>query len=168
MIVSFSEAARQLGYKTRASLYRCRDDGRLDGYLAADGRIEMEPDGRRPLAQHLREVLQPQNRNGGEALNRGVQEAELAAERTRKLKLENDEREGLLVEVAALQPVLHSCFQQFNDAAHGMPARITDAIAAGIGGLDSEQRHRVRMILESECDRLTDDLAKSRTVVEDV
>jgi hypothetical protein len=52
--VTFSEAARQLGYKTRAVLYREKGAGRIEAYLTADRkRINMAPEGLPTLAEHL-------------------------------------------------------------------------------------------------------------------
>jgi hypothetical protein len=64
--VSFSEAAQLLGHRSRSTLYRMRDDGRLAGYLRPGGKggaqlLETHPEGRRPLAEWVPGVLGPQS-----------------------------------------------------------------------------------------------------------
>lgn len=63
--VSFSEAAAALGHRSRSSLYRMRDDGRLSDYLRPGGRggaalLELEPEGLPTLREWVRDTLQPQ------------------------------------------------------------------------------------------------------------
>ncbi len=73
--MSFSEAARVLGHKSRGQLYRARDDGRLAGYLA-DGGIELEPPGLPPLEQHMRATTRCHARPAGRSIPERVVTAE--------------------------------------------------------------------------------------------
>lgn len=66
--VTFGEAAAALGFKSRASLYRLRDSGRLADYLRPGGRggaqlLELEPPGKRPLREHVARVQRLQANN---------------------------------------------------------------------------------------------------------
>jgi hypothetical protein len=62
--ITFSAAARMMGWKSRSTLYRLRDGGRLDGYIrtADDGGtvLELEPEDLPPLEQHLRNEVRVQ------------------------------------------------------------------------------------------------------------
>jgi hypothetical protein len=63
--VSFSEAAAVLGHRSRSTLYRMRDDGRLSDYLRPGGRggaplLELEPEGMPTLREWVRGTLQLQ------------------------------------------------------------------------------------------------------------
>ena len=63
--VSFSEAAQLLGHRSRSTLYRMRDDGRLDAYLRPGGKggaqlLETHPEGRPSLAAWVEGVTGPQ------------------------------------------------------------------------------------------------------------
>jgi hypothetical protein len=154
MGVTFSEAARQLGYKSRASLYRLRDSGRLKGYLTPDGLLELAPKGLQPLADHLAAVLQPQRR----AEDRGQLEAELAGERARKLRIENDTREGLLVEVAALQPVLFRAARAARDHFMRLPKQMAHTAVAM--GLPPESRFELEQQWEEVVNAALDEYSR--------
>ncbi|MFM9089172.1 MAG: hypothetical protein ACKOPT_13755, partial [Cyanobium sp.] len=57
-LVTFTQAAEICGHKSRSSLYRLRDDGRLAQYLRPGGprgsqMLENEPPGLMPLAEHV-------------------------------------------------------------------------------------------------------------------
>lgn len=63
--VSFSDAAAAVGHSSRSTLYRLRDERRLDGYLRPGGRggaqlLELTPPGLPTLRQHLERILRPQ------------------------------------------------------------------------------------------------------------
>lgn len=68
-IVSFSEAAAALGFKSRSTLYRLRDQGDLAAYLrppASTGgaqRLELEPRGLPPLREAVARLIRPQVNN---------------------------------------------------------------------------------------------------------
>ena len=68
-IVTFSEAATVLGFKSRSTLYRLRDQGDLASYLrppASTGgapRLELEPPGLPPLRLHVERNVRPQVNN---------------------------------------------------------------------------------------------------------
>lgn len=68
-IVTFSEAATVLGFKSRSTLYRLRDQGDLASYLrppASTGgapRLELEPLGLPPLRLHVERNVRPQVSN---------------------------------------------------------------------------------------------------------
>jgi hypothetical protein len=64
--VTFSEAARICGHKSRSSLYRLRDDGRLADYLRPGGKggallLETHPPGRPSLVDWVEGVTGPQS-----------------------------------------------------------------------------------------------------------
>ena len=117
-VVTFTEAARLLGHRSRNQLYRARDDGRLAGYLA-EGGIELEPPGLPPLAVHLRNVTRchakPAGRSGpvraiaGPAAD-GVppyddSRARTEWERANLLEMERKVKEGELLERAQVEQV---------------------------------------------------------------
>ncbi len=63
--VSFSDAAAAVGHSSRSTLYRLRDERRLDAYLRPGGRggaqlLELTPPGLPTLRQHLERILRPQ------------------------------------------------------------------------------------------------------------
>ncbi|WP_411876612.1 hypothetical protein [Vulcanococcus limneticus] len=63
--VSFSDAAAAVGHSSRSTLYRLRDEQRLDAYLRPGGRggaqlLELTPPGLPTLRQHLERILRPQ------------------------------------------------------------------------------------------------------------
>lgn len=68
-IVTFSEAAKALGFKSRSTLFRLKDQGDLAGYLrppASTGgapRLELEPPGLPPLRLHVERSIRPQVNN---------------------------------------------------------------------------------------------------------
>lgn len=143
MNVSISEAARQLGYKSRSVLYRLRDSGLLDDYLDDDG-IELAPPGLPSLAEHLKAVLQPQRRaDPGERLDRGQLEAELTAERTRRLRMQNDLEEGRLIVAAELEPVLFRQGRAARDRFQRLPLEMAHKAVAM--GLPSEKRYELEL-----------------------
>ena len=57
---TISEAAKQLGYKSRSQLYRLIEDGSLKDYLYTDqkGRkyLLAEPEGRKPLLNWIKSI----------------------------------------------------------------------------------------------------------------
>jgi hypothetical protein len=61
--VTFSEAARRLGHKSRSTLYRLRDEKRIEPYLVKDqdGKVllELAPSGRPTLEAFLAGILDP-------------------------------------------------------------------------------------------------------------
>lgn len=133
--VSYGEAAHLLGYKSRATLYRMRDDGRLAGYLSSGGtRIELAPPGLPPLAQHVKAVIQPQQAKGkGRAGERGDLEAELTAERARKLRIESDVREGQLAVAADVRIELFRAARAARDHFLRLPRELAnEAITLGL------------------------------------
>lgn len=137
MGVTFSEAARQLGRKSRSVLYRLRDSGRLEGYLTANGSLELAPPGLPTLTEHLEAVIQPQRRAGsaqsGDRLDRGQIEAELSAERTRKLRMENDLAEGKLVVAAVMEQALFAAGRQARDTLLRLPLQLShEAVVLGL------------------------------------
>jgi hypothetical protein len=155
MGVTFSEAARQLGYKSRASLYRLRNSGRLEGYLTPDGLLELAPEGLPTLPEHLAAVRQPQRR----AEDRGSLEAALTAERARKLRIENDTREGLLVEVAALQPVLFRTARAARDHFLRLPKQMVHTAVAM--GLPVERQFELERHWEEAINAALDEYSRS-------
>lgn len=68
-IVSFSEAAKALGFKSRSALYRLRDQGALAAYLrepestSGAQRLELEPPGLPCLKEHVNRLIRPQANN---------------------------------------------------------------------------------------------------------
>ena len=68
--VTFSAAAAALGFKSRSTLYRLRDEGRLADYLrppASPGqaeRLEMAPRGLPTLQERIAQCIRPQATNG--------------------------------------------------------------------------------------------------------
>lgn len=67
-VVTFSEAAGALGFRSRGTLYRLRDSGRLADYLRPGGRggaqlLELEPPGERPLREHVARSIRLQGNN---------------------------------------------------------------------------------------------------------
>lgn len=69
-VVTLSEAAAALGFRSRSTLYRLRDAGQLERYLrppAGKGgaqRLELEPPGLPSLAVHVARCIRPQANNG--------------------------------------------------------------------------------------------------------
>jgi hypothetical protein len=70
-IVTFSDAAAALGFRSRSALYRLRDQGQLADYMRpaarAGGaqRLELEPPGVPHLREHVRRLIRPQINNAG-------------------------------------------------------------------------------------------------------
>lgn len=62
-VLSFKDAAAALGFRSRSTLYRLRDDGRLAEYLRPGGRggallLESDPPGLPSLKEHVASCLQ--------------------------------------------------------------------------------------------------------------
>ena len=58
---TYSETARILGYSSRSTLYKVKNDGWLKHYeVSIDGRnyLDLHPRGHSPLDQHLKGILQ--------------------------------------------------------------------------------------------------------------
>ena len=74
-IVTFSDAAAALGFRSRSALYRLRDQGQLADYLrpaaSAGGaqRLELEPPGLPSLREHVRQLIRPQINNVGRSVH---------------------------------------------------------------------------------------------------
>jgi hypothetical protein len=68
-VVTLSEAAKVCGFKSRSTLYRLRDEGRLADYLRPPSSpggaalLELTPPGRPPLAEHVNRCIRPQSNN---------------------------------------------------------------------------------------------------------
>jgi len=65
MLATFAEAAAHLGHRSRSTLYRLRDDGRLAAYLRPGGRggaqlLELEPPAAPSLREWVAAVVRPQ------------------------------------------------------------------------------------------------------------
>ena len=65
MLATFAEAAAHLGHRSRSTLYRLRDDGRLAAYLRPGGRggaqlLELEPPDAPSLREWVAGVVRPQ------------------------------------------------------------------------------------------------------------
>lgn len=65
MLATFAEAAAHLGHRSRSTLYRLRDDGRLAAYLRPGGRggaqlLELEPPDAPSLREWVAAVVRPQ------------------------------------------------------------------------------------------------------------
>lgn len=67
--VTFSEAARALGFRSRSTLFRLKDSGDLADYLRPPSSpggaplLELEPRGLPPLAEHVNRCIRPQANN---------------------------------------------------------------------------------------------------------
>lgn len=66
--LTFQEAAAALGFRSRSTLYRLRDDGRLAGYLVPGGKngaqlLDTEPPGLPCLSEHVARCLQMRRNN---------------------------------------------------------------------------------------------------------
>ena len=67
--VTFSEAAKALGFKSRSTLFRLKDAGDLADYLRPPSSpggaqlLELTPPGRPPLAEHVNRLIRPQANN---------------------------------------------------------------------------------------------------------
>ena len=67
--VTFSEAAKALGFKSRSTLFRLKDAGDLADYLRPPSspggaqQLELTPPGRPPLAEHVNRCIRPQANN---------------------------------------------------------------------------------------------------------
>lgn len=66
--LTFQEAAAALGFKSRSTLYRLRDGGRLAGYLVPGGKngaqlLDTEPPGMMTLTEHVARCLQMRRNN---------------------------------------------------------------------------------------------------------
>jgi len=58
---TYSETARILGYSSRSTLYKVRNDGWLKHYeVSIEGKkyLDLHPRGHSPLDQHLKGILQ--------------------------------------------------------------------------------------------------------------
>lgn len=67
--VTISEAAKSLGFRSRSTLYRLRDDGHLAAYLRPDGPtgrqlLELAPPGLPPLREHIARLVRLQANSG--------------------------------------------------------------------------------------------------------
>jgi len=67
--VTFSEAAKALGFRSRSTLFRLKDSGDLSEYLRPPSSpggaalLELTPPGRPPLAEHVNRCVRPQITN---------------------------------------------------------------------------------------------------------
>jgi hypothetical protein len=67
--VTFSEAAKVLGFRSRSTLFRLKDSGDLSEYLrpavspGGAALLELTPPGRPPLAEHVNRCVRPQANN---------------------------------------------------------------------------------------------------------
>jgi hypothetical protein len=127
-VVSFSEAAKALGFKSRSSLYRLRDEGSLSGYLrepestGGAQRLELEPLGLPSLREHVNRQIRAQANN---------------AERHRRvarLDLRWELVAGALGEALADCGGLQLCAAE----AHAIAMALPQALAEGFGGAGLE------------------------------
>ncbi|MCT0249766.1 hypothetical protein [Synechococcus sp. CS-205] len=70
-------------------------------------------------------------------------------------------RQGQLIEASKIRPLIFQRHRQFRDAVQNIPVRVVDSIAAIIGDLDTDQRHKIRTLVSTECRRVLEDLAKN-------
>ena len=67
--VTFSEAARVMGFRSRSTLFRLKDSGDLSDYIRPPSStggaalLELTPPGRPPLAEHVNRCIRPQSNN---------------------------------------------------------------------------------------------------------
>lgn len=143
--ITFSEAARRLGLRTRSSLYRLRDDGRLVDYLADGGGLIWQPPGLPSLADHIAAVSAPRGQHrrqaegdggsGGESIAsiRAKAEARVALERARSLRLTNDAREGELVNRGDWERATFATFRAARDRLQRIALPVSlEAIGLGL------------------------------------
>ena len=113
--VTISEAAKALGFKSRSTLYRLRDDGHLADYLRPDGPtgrqlLEMTPAGLPPLREHVGRFVRAQaNNNFGERL------------RAPRIDPRWEEVAGTLTEALAEQGGLQLCGHEAKAIAEVLP-----------------------------------------------
>ena len=121
-IVSFSDAAAALGFKSRSTLYRLRDQGDLAAYLrppASTGgaqRLELEPRGLPPLRLHVERNVRPQANN---------------CERYRQPR--TDPRWGVVAGVLSEALADHGALSLCDAEAEAIAAALPDALAEGFG-----------------------------------
>lgn len=121
--VTFSEAARALGFRSRSTLFRLKDSGDLSEYLrppASPGGaalLELTPPGRPPLAEHVNRLIRPQANN---------------CERYRRPRI--DQRwgtvAGLLSEALADHGGLSLCDAEAKAIAAALPQALGEAFGA--------------------------------------
>lgn len=75
--------------------------------------------------------------------------------------MEVKQRQGILLEASRIKPLIFQRHRQIRDAVQNIPSRVVDAIAATIGDLDTDKRHKIRAIIATECRRVMEDLAKN-------
>lgn len=126
-VVTFSDAARALGFRSRSALYRLRDAGDLADYMRPSStggaqRLELTPPGRPPLAEHVARLIRPQITN--------------EARRSRRPRL--DPRwgmvAGLLSKALADCGGLSLCDAEAQAIAAALPAAMGEAF--GVQGLE--------------------------------
>ena len=120
--VSFSDAATALGFKSRSTLYRLRDQGDLAAYLrppASTGgaqRLELEPPGLPPLRLHVERNVRPQANN---------------CERYRQPR--TDSRWGVVAGVLSEALADHGALSLCDAEAEAIAAALPAALAEGFG-----------------------------------
>lgn len=127
-VVSVSEAAAALGFRSRSALYRLKAEGQLSAYLRAPSgasgaeRLELEPKGLPPLREHVARLIRPQINNIG-----------------RNARPRTDSRWGVVAGV--LTEALADCggLQLTGTEAQAVAAALPDALAEAFGAEGLEQ-----------------------------
>ena len=113
--VTISEAAKALGFKSRSTLYRLRDDGHLAAYLRPDGPtgrqlLELAPAGLPPLREHIARFVRAQvNNDFGER------------QRAPRIDPRWEEVAGALTEALAEHGALQLCGHEAKALAEALP-----------------------------------------------
>jgi phage terminase Nu1 subunit (DNA packaging protein) len=100
-----------------------------------------------------------------EAAEPSKEAADFDFERARKLKLQNDETEDLLVPVAAARAAVDAAVGTFISEMHGIPSRITTDVA--LRGAWETEIDRVITGINARCRKAGDDLAAGRDPLAD-
>lgn len=164
MLATFAEAAAHLGHRSRSTLYRLRDDGRLAAYLRPGGRggaqlLELEPPDAPSLREWVAGVVRPQAAPAAVAALRPADVAAVvdalpedaipALDRSRSrrehyaaelARLEVMQRRGELVPVVEVRAEAFNLARSIRDALLALPDRVAPMLAATS---DTAQCHRL-------------------------
>lgn len=157
-VVSISQAAKALGFKSRSTLHRLRRQGLLRPFDQGPAGLELEG-----LREHVAGLLRPDRRRSAELGGEAQGDApDLLAARERVERLRGDlleldlaEREGQLVNAGDCHRAYFKVARQARDRLMVLPLQLADVLAA-CG--DREQVVRILTgAIREACQAISDD-----------